>query len=409
MRQLIERCCGLDVHKKTIVACARVPDRQGQVAELIQTFATTTPDLLELSDWLTGLGVTDVAMEATGVYWKAPYYILEGDFEVMVVNPAHIKHVPGRKTDAIDAAWIAELLSYGLLRPSFVPPKPIRQLRDLTRYRTQVIREHTRTVNRIHKLLEDAGIKLASVATDVMGVSGRQMMAALIAGQADPEALAELARGRLRIKLPELRKALTGRFEDHHAFLLERMLAHIDDLEADIAALCERIEDHLAPFAQAAELLDSIPGVAQRAAQAILGEIGTDMTRFPSAGHLASWAGLCPGQRESAGKRKSARTRKGSELLRTTLVECAHSAARTKGTYLAEFYLQVMRRQGKKKAAVAVAHEILVACWHILSTSQPYLERGASVLRQRTEEQIRRRALRQLQELGLTVTVEPAA
>ncbi len=409
MRRLIERCCGLDVHKKTIVGCVRVPDARGEVAELIRTFGTTTPDLLELSDWLTGLGVTHVAMEATGVYWKAPYYILEGDFEVMVVNPAHIKHVPGRKTDAIDAAWIAELLSYGLLRPSFVPPKPIRQLRDLTRYRMQVIREHTRTVNRIHKVLEDAGIKLASVATNVMGVSGRDMMRSLISGTADPEALAELARGRLRTKLPELRKALTGRFEDHHAFLLERMLAPVDDLEADIEALSGRIEDHLAPFAEAVELLDSIPGVGQRAAEAIVGEIGTDMSRFPSAGHLASWAGLCPGQRESAGKRKSARTRRGSELLRTVLIECAHAAAHTKDTYFAEFFRQVTRRHGKKQAAVAVAHEILVACWHILSTGQPYLERGPAALRQLTEDQIRRRAVRQLEKLGLTVTLEPAA
>lgn len=408
MKQLIDRCCGLDVHKKTLTACARVPDQHGEVAEVIRTFGTTTPDLLELADWLTGLGVTHVAMEATGVYWRPPYFVLEDDFEVLLVNPAHIKHVPGRKTDAIDASWIAELLSYGLLRASFVPPKPIRRLRDLTRYRKQLIRERNREVNRIHKLLEDAGVKLSSVASDIMGVSGRAMMEALIAGERDSEALADLAKRRLRAKLPELKKALTARFDDHHAFLLRRMLAHVDGLDEDIAAISERIEAAIDPFAQAVELLSTIPGVKQRSAEAIIGEIGTDMGVFPSPGHLASWGGMCPGQRESAGKRKPARTRKGSELLRTTLVECAHAAARTKDTYLREFFWQVTRRQGKEKAIVAVGHEILVAAWHILARLEPYRDPGPGVLRDRFEEDIRRRAIRQLERLGHKVTLEAA-
>ena len=408
MKQLIDRCCGLDVHKRQLTACARVRDQRGEMVEVIRTFGTTTPDLLELSDWLTGLGVTHVAMEATGVYWRPPYHILEEDFEVLLVNPAHLKHVPGRKTDAIDASWIAELLSYGLLKASFVPPKPIRQLRDLTRYRKQLIRERNREVNRIHKLLEDAGVKLASVASDIMGVSGRAMMEALIRGERDPDALADLAKRRLRAKLPELKKALTARFDDHHAFLLRRMLAHVDGLDEDIAAISERIEAAIAPFAHETDLLTTIPGVAHRAAEAIIGEIGTDMGVFPSPGHLSSWGGLCPGQRESAGKRKSARTRKGSELLRTTLIECAHAASHTKDTYLREFFWQVTRRQGKDKAIVAVAHEILVAAWHILTKLEPYRDPGPAALRERTEEQIRRRAIRQLQKLGHKVTLEAA-
>lgn len=344
-----------------------------------------------------------------GCIGKPVYYILEGDFELLLVNPKHIKHVPGRKTDAIDSAWIAELLSYGLLRPSFVPPKPIRRLRDLTRYRKAVIREKTRTVNRIHGLLEDAGVKLGNVATDIMGVSGRSMMQALIEGITEPDVIASLAKGRMRAKMAELNKALTTRFEEHHAFMLERMLAHVDDLDQDIAAFTQRIEVELDPFAKTAELLSTIPGVKRRAAESILAEIGVDMSWFHSPGHLASWAGICPGQRESAGKRHSARTRKGSELLRTTLIECAHAASHNKDTYLSEFFWQVTRRQGKKKAIVAVAHEILVAAWHIISKQEPYRDPGPVTLRQQTEDQIRKRALSQLQRLGLKVTVEEAA
>ncbi len=310
MQRIIERCAGIDVHQAVLVVCARIVAAGGEVVEHVHSFGATTPDLLALRDWLAQLGVTHVAMESTGVYCKAPYYLLEDDFELLLVNAAHLKHVPGRKTDAIDAAWIAELLSYGLLRPSFVPPPPIRELRDLTRYRKALSNERTREVNRVHKLLEDAGVKLATVATDVMSVSGRAMLHALIDGVADPEALAQLAKGRLRAKLPALRKALTARFREHHAFLLERMLAHIHDLEADIAAQSERIALAIAPFAAAVRLLCSITGVGPRAAEVIVAEVGDDMRRFATAAHLASWAGLCPGQRESAGKRKSGKTRK---------------------------------------------------------------------------------------------------
>jgi transposase len=410
LEELIERCAGIDVGQAELVVCARVPDRSGKRHRLIERYGTTTPDLLALSDWLAGLGVTHVAMESTGVYWKAPYYLLEGDFEVLLVNAAHVKHVPGRKTDTIDAAWLALLLSRGLLRPSFVPPPPIRELRDLTRYRKALLNEKTREVNRIHKTLEDAGVKLAIVATDVMGVSGRKMMRALIAGQSDPELLAELALGKLRDKIPALRKALCAQFRGHHAFLLARMLAHVEQLEADVDELSGRIEGATAPFADEVELLCSIPGVGRRTAEVILAEIGPDMSRFPTPGHLASWAGMCPGQRESAGKRGSAKTRKGCKWLRTALIESARRAARLKGTYLAERYWQVCRRRGDKKAIVAVGHEILIAAHRILATHQPYVDPGPDTLRNLSAEHVKRRAVAQLRALGYNVTLDhPAA
>jgi transposase len=403
---LIERCAGIDVGQAEVVVCARVPGDDGKTQRLIETFGTTVPDLLALGDWLAGRRVTDIAMESTGVYWKPVYYLLEDAFSVMVVNAAHIKHVPGRKTDTIDAAWIALLLSRGLLRGSFVPPVPIRELRDLTRYRKALTNERSSEVNRIHKTLEDAGVKLSSVATDVMGVSGRDMMRALIAGSADPEALAELARGKLRAKLPALRKALTSRFREHHAFLLERMLTHVEDLETDIAAISDRIEAACAPFAVQIEALQSIPGVGARVAEVILAEIGPDMSVFPTEGHLASWAGMCPGQRESAGKRGSAKTRKGSKWLRAALIESARRAARLRGTYLHERYLQVCRRHGDKKAIVAVAHEILLAAYRILSTGEPYVDPGPEHLRNLSAEHVKRRALAQLRSLGYQVDLQ---
>jgi len=296
MEQLIQRCAGIDVGQAESMVCVRVPDAvTGAPAELIASYGTTTPDLLELVDWLRGLGVTDVAMESTGVYWKPIYYLLEDDFTVLLVNAAHIKHVPGRKTDTIDSAWIAQLLAHGLLTASFVPPPPVRELRDLTRYRKALINEKTAQVNRIHKVLQDSGIKLTTYATDVMGVSGRAMMRALIAGQRDSAALADLAKGRMRTKIPDLRKALTGRFREHHGFLLKQMLDHVEAQEADIAALDERIEAALAPFVAQVELLATIPGVDRRSAQVILAEIGPDMSVFPTAGHLASWAGCARG------------------------------------------------------------------------------------------------------------------
>jgi transposase len=406
MELIIACCCGLDVHKASVTACARLV-REGRVSEVVETFGTTTPDLLELRDWLKGLGVMHVAIESTGVYWKCVYYLLEDDFELLLVNAQHVKHVPGRKTDTIDACWIAQLLAHGLLRGSFAPPKPIRRLRDLTRYRKALIEERSRAVNRLHKVLEDAGVKLACVATDVMGVSGRAMMRALIAGEAYPEALSELAKGKLRKKLPALRKALQGRFSGHHAFLLERILAHIEDLEDDIEALSARIEEEIAPFEPAVEVLRTIPGVERRAADAIVAEIGTDMSRFPTAEQLASWAGICPGQRESAGKRKSGKARKRSKWLRKTLTECARAGARTRESYLSERYRQIARRRGDKKATIAVAHSILTACRHMLSTGEIYREQGADALRAHTAHRARRRAIRQLEKLGHKVTLQP--
>lgn len=408
MEQLIARCAGIDVGQAELVVCVRVPDAvTGGPAELITGYGTTTPELLELVDWLRGLGVTDVAMESTGVYWKPIYYLLEDDFTVLLVNAAHIKHVPGRKTDTIDAAWIAQLLAHGLLTASFVPPPPVRELRDLTRYRKALINERTAQVNRIHKVLQDAGIKLTSYATDVMGVSGRAMMRALIAGEADPATLAELAKGRMRTKIPDLRKALTGRFSQHHAFLLARMLDHVEAQEADIAALDERIEAALAPFAAQVELLRTIPGINTSSAQVILAELGPDMAVFPSAAHLASWAGMCPGQRDSAGKRGSGKTRKGSKWLRAALVQCARSASRTKGTYLSERYRQLMRRRGDAKAIVALGHEILLSAYRVLDTGQPYIDPGPTALSRLTAERQRQQAIRRLQNLGYHVTIAP--
>lgn len=409
MEELIERVAGIDVGKAELRVCARVPGSDGRPGELIESFGTTVPDLLALADWLGGLGVSHVAMESTGVYWKSPFYVLEADFEVLLVNAAHVRHVPGRKTDTIDAAWLAQLLAHGLLRGSFVPPPPVRELRDLTRYRKALVAERTREVNRIHKTLEDAGVKLATVASDVMGVSGRAMMRALIAGEADPEVLAGLAKGRLRPKLAQLRKALTARFRDHHAFLLARMLAHVEALEADIAALSERIEAALAPFGPELELLVSIVGFQRQTAEVVLAEIGPDMGVFPTAGHLASWAGLCPGQRQSAAKRGSGRTRKGSQWLRVALVQAARAAVHTNGSYLQERYRQLLRRRGDARAIVAVAHELLVAVHRVLSTGEPYLDPGAEALRRRSAEQARNRAVRQLERLGHIVTLTPAA
>lgn len=368
-------CAGLDVHKKTVVACVRRLEADGQMTSRVLTFGTMTADLIELADWLDAEGVGHVAMESTGVYWKPVFHLLEGRFEILLVNARHIKQVPGRKTDVKDAEWLAQLLQYGLLEASFIPPPPIRDLRDLTRQRAQLVRERAGAANRIQKVLEDANIKLASVATDVLGVSGRSMLAAIIDGGDDPADLAGLARGPLRRKTGELTRALRGFVSDHHRFLLRTLLRRVEHLEGQIAEYTARIEEVTLPFAEAAGRLETIPGLGPRAAEVIVAEIGTDMTAFPSAGHLASWAGLCPGNNESAGKRRTGRTTKGSQWLRTVMVQVAWSASHTKETILGANYRRWAKRLGKKKALVALGHKILVLIHKLLKNHEVYQER----------------------------------
>lgn len=373
---LIHPCCaGLDVHKKTVVACVRRTGPDGQAAREVRTYRTMTADLIALADWLDAEGVTHVAMESTGVYWKPVFHLLEGRFEVLLVNAHHVKNVPGRKTDVKDAEWIAQLLQYGLLRASFLPPPPIRELRDLTRQRTQLVRERAGVVNRIHKVLEDANIKLSSVATDVLGASGRAMLGAIVDGRDDPAALAGLARGSLRGKAPELTEALRGLVTDHHRFLLRTLLRQVDQLGGLIAEYTARVEAVVLPFAEAAGRLETIPGLGARAAEVIVAEVGADMASFPSAGHLASWAGLCPGNNESAGKRRTGRTTKGSQWLRTVLVQVAWSASHTKETIFSATYRRWAKRLGKKKALVALGHKILVVIYRLLKDGTVYEER----------------------------------
>jgi transposase len=373
---LMHACCaGLDVHKKTVVACVRRVGPDGQLGREVRTYRTMTAELIALADWLDAEGVGHVAMESTGVYWKPVYHLLEGRFVVLLVNAHRIKNVPGRKTDVKDAEWIAQLLQYGLLEASFLPPPPIRELRDLTRQRTQLVRERAGVVNRIHKVLEDANIKLSSVATDVLGASGRSMLAAIIGGQDDPEALAGLARGSLRGKVAELTHALRGLVTDHHRFLLRTLVQQVGQLEGLIAEYTARIEAVILPFAEAAGRLETIPGLGSRAAEVIVAEIGTDMTAFPTAGHLASGAGLCPGNDESAGKRRSGKTTKGSQWLRTVLVQVAWSASRTKETIFSVTYRRWAKRLGKKKALVALGHKILVVIYKLLKDRTEYRER----------------------------------
>jgi transposase len=367
-------CAGLDVHKKTVVACIRRLGPEGQPEEQVRTFGTMTGDLLELADWLATHGVTTIAIESTGVYWKPVYYILEDLFPVMLVNAQHIKQVPGRKTDVKDCQWIAELLQYGLLHPSFVPPTEIRELRDLTRQRAQLVSERTAVSNRIQKVLEDANIKLSSVASDVLGVSGRAMIAALIGGESDPEQLAELARRRLRGKIPQLQRALQGRVSDHHRFLLRMLMDDVRHLDQQIEQFNDRMDAVMTPFSQAVDRLMTIPGVNRRAAEVIVAEIGTDMSRFPTAGHLSSWAGMCSGNHESAGKRRSGRTTKGDRWLRQTLVQVAWAASHTKQTFLAATYHRWVKRMGKKRALVALGHKILVLIYELLKDRTTYQE-----------------------------------
>lgn len=411
MEVVYERCAGLDVHKKSVTACRVVPAAGGGWQKETRRFGTMTADLLKLADWLRVGQVTAVAMESTGVYWKPVFNILESEFEVLLANARHIKYVPGRKSDISDAQWIAELLQHGLLKASYVPETPQRDLRDLIRYRTSLIQERTREINRVQKVLEDANVKLASVATNVMGISGRQMLEAIIGGVEDPEALAELAKGRLRAKIPQLELALEGRVRDSHRLLLRLHLEHIDDLNSKIENLNEEIDRLITPFDQEEQLrrLDGIPGVGRDVAQVILAELGADMSRFPSAAHAASWAGLAPGKNESAGKNRSGKITPGNRHLKSALVQAAHAISRTKDNYLAAQFRRLAARRGKKRAAVAVAHSILVIAYHILQDGTEYRELGGDYFDKRNKEQLQRSLVRRLEGLGLQVTLQPAA
>ena len=410
MDLLIDRCAGLDVGKLEVVACVRAPDGKGGRRSEVRTYDTFTSGLEALAGWLGAEGVTEVVMEATGQYWKPIWYLLEDrHFELLLVNARHVKILPGRKTDVGDAAWLAELLEHGLLRGSFVPPPVIRELRDLTRYRKRLIQAHASEEQRIHKTLEDAGIKLDSVASDVLGVSGRLMLNALVAGERDPEVLADLAKRRLRSKIPELRQALRGRFGDHHALLVRLSLTHIEQLEAAIAELDARVDAMIAPFERARDRLDTITGVGKRAAECIIAEIGVDMSVFPTAGHLASWAGRCPGNNKTGGKRRSGKTTKGNRWLGDILTECAWAAAHTRDTYLSAQFWRLARRIGKQKAAIAVGHSILVIAWHLLSNDCDYQDLGGDFFARRDTDRARQRAIAQLEQLGYQVTLEPVA
>jgi transposase len=423
MDVIVDRCAGLDVGKQQVQACVRGPDGvRGRHVE-VRTFDTFTGDLRSMAAWLTAEGVSEVAMEATGPYWKPVWYVLEdAGFELKLVNSRHVKILPGRKTDVGDAAWLAELLEHGLLNSSFVPPERVRRLRDLTRYRKKLIQTHTSECQRIQKNLEDAGIKLDSVASDVLGVSGRAMLRALLAGERDPEVLADLARGVLRKKIPDLQRALVGRFGEHHALMIGIILDHIEYLETAIGSLDAQIDTVMAerdesdtvegatPFERARDRLTTIPGVGKRAAEVMISEFGIDMTRFPTSGHLASWAGMCPGNNITGGKRRSGKTTKGDVWLRDVLGQCAWAAARTRDTYLAAQFWRLTHRIGKKKAATAVGHSILVAAWHMLSSDTDYQDLGDDWFTRKVNDDHRRdQAIRNLHDLGYRVTLDRVA
>jgi transposase len=408
MQVLYPCCCGLDIHKKFVVACVLRTAPDGSVQKETRTFSTMTTELLALGDWLRALGCTHVAMESTSSYWRPVYNLLEGQFELLVANAYHIKTVPGRKTDVKDAEWIADLLRHGLLRGSFIPAPEQRHLRDLTRYRTHLVEERARLTNRLQAVLEDANIKLASVVTDVRGVSARAILDALVAGESDGVLLADLARGRLRAKREQLAQAVVGRFAPHHAFMITEQLSHLDYLDEAMERLSAEIEQRLQDEWEAVELLDSVPGISQRAAEIVVAELGVDLQRFPSAKHLASWAGMCPGNKESGGKRLSGKTRKGNVWLRQVLIEIAHVASKTKDTYLAAQYRRIAARRGKKRALIALGHTILVIIYHILTERKPYHELGGRYFDQRERGQVERRLVRRLERLGYSVSLQPA-
>jgi len=406
MQTLVERGCGLDVHQATVVACLLIVLKSGKVHKQIRTFGTTTRELVSLREWLLSEGCTHVGMESTGVYWKPVYAILEGAFEIVVANAQHVKKVPGRKTDVKDAEWIADLLCHGLLRASFVPPKPIRELRDLTRYRRKLVESRSAERNRLLKVLETANIKLAS---DVFGVSGLLMLQALVEGQATAQEMAQLAKRQMRKKIPELELALEGKMEEHHRFLLKLQLDRLQAVEKDLAFLEQRIQEKLKPYAAEVTLLDEIPGVDATLAGAIIAEMGVDMSVFESVSQLASWAGVCPGNNESAGKRRSSRIPKGNVYLKTALVEAANAAAKAKGTYLRDKFYRLKARRGYKRAAVAIGHKILVAIYHMLSHCVCYNELGDLYLDKLNKHHLTRNLVHRLERLGYTVTLEQKA
>ncbi len=407
MQVVYERCCGIDVHKRQVVACILITAPDGTVQRHLQTFSTMTAELLALDDWLHTFAVTHVALESTGVFWRPIFNLLEDGRTIVLVNAQHMHAVPGRKTDVKDSEWIADLLRHGLLAPSFIPPKPIRELRELTRYRKTLVTERATLVNRVQKVLETANVKLASVVTDVLGKSGRAMLEAMVGGETEAATLADLARGRLRSKLPELRQALEGRVEAHHRFLLARLLEHIDFIETTLQTVQEEIAGRLEPYNGAAERLQTIPGVGAHAAATILAEIGGDMSRFPTAAHLASWAGLCPGHHESGGKRLSGKTRKGDRWLRQVLIEVAWAIAHTKENYLVAYFRRLAQRRGLKRAALALAHRVLRIIYHLLRDGTEYQDLGVDHFDQLDKTRIERHHVRRLEQLGYTVTLRP--
>ena len=409
MDVLHERCAGLDISKKDAKVCIRTPSprRRGSFTNQTTTWGATTNQVLALCDHLLAANVTLVVIEATSDYWKPFHYLLAEDLNVILVNARQVKNLPGRKTDVSDAAWLAQLGAHGLVRPSFVPPQPVRELRDLTRARTQLTRERGQAVQRLEKLLEDTGIKLSAVASDIMGVSGRAMLEALISGERDSRTLAEMAKRRMRAKIPELTEALTGRFREHHAFLVQLYLDQYDQLTSMIDQLTSRIDEAMSPFRPALDLLDTIPGINRAVADVIIAETGGDMSRFASAKHLASWAGVCPGHHESAGRTKNAKVRPGNPYLKGALGLAAFSASRTKNTYFQARYKRLTARRGPMKALVAIEHSIITAIWHMLTDRKPYSDLGGTYFTQRDPERVTRRAINTLNQLGYTVTLNP--
>jgi transposase len=409
METIYRRVAGLDIHKKNIVVCLRTTSPDGSVQEDIRTVGTMTDDLLDLGDWLSKHRITHAAMESTGVLWKPIWNILEGySFQLQLVNARELKQVPGRKSDVRDCQWIAHLLACGLLNSSFVPERGQRQLRDLTRHRAQLHGEHTRCVNRIHKVLQDANVKLSSVTTDIMGKSGRDMLAALVLGQDDPEAMAELARGKLRKRIPELKRALQGHVMEHHQFMLEQLLDQLALLEEQLSRFSGRIEETLRPFVdeETFNRLDAIPGVNRVTIENVVAEIGVDMAQFPSSQALASWAGVCPGNEESAGKRKRRRTTKGNAWLRRALCEAAWSAARSRETYFKAQYGRLASRRGKKRAVIAVAHSLLIVFYQLLKHKDlQYQELGGNHFDTLDPQRLRRHLVKRLESLGYEVTL----